>query len=239
MCGRYTGTKDLSELAKRIAFLSVGYFFAPRYNIAPTQSAPVISFQKNQPQLKMMRWGLIPKWAKDESVGGKLINARKETLLEKPTFKTALKERRCLIPADSFYEWKDVNGKKQPYRIMFKSREIFCFAGLWERWVKPRLTDDFFVNDFDEEPNPDQIIDSFTIITTRANSTIQPIHDRMPLIVEPEHYDWWLDTRPGHEMYQSVLDNPREEPMKIYPVSPMVNNARVDDPSCIQPFRLG
>ena len=238
MCGRYTGTKDLAELAKRIPFLSVGYFFAPRYNIAPTQSAPVISFQNNQLQLKMMRWGLIPKWAKDESIGSRLINARREGLEEKPSFKTALKERRCLIPADSFYEWKDVRGKKQPYRIMFKSGEIFCFAGVWERWVKPKRTDDFFVNDIDEEPNPDQIIDSFTIITTKANSTIQPLHDRMPLIVEPEHYDWWLDSRPGHEMYKSVLDHPREEPMKIYPVSPRVNNARVDSSDCIKPYRI-
>ncbi len=138
MCGRYTAAKDFGELIKLMGVVMARVpFFAPRYNIAPTQLAPVIFHDHNQPAVKLMRWGLIPSWAKDESVGNALINARSETIESRTAVREAFKHRRCLIPADSFYEWQERDGKRQPFRVMLKSGEPFCFAGLWDRRVKP------------------------------------------------------------------------------------------------------
>jgi len=131
MCGRYTAAKDFNELIKLVGVIMArAPFIAPRYNIAPTQLAPVIYMERHQPAMKLMRWGLIPSWAKDESVGSANINARSETLQSRNSFREAFKQRRCLIPADSFYEWQEREGKRQPFRVMLKSGEPFCFAGL-------------------------------------------------------------------------------------------------------------
>jgi putative SOS response-associated peptidase YedK len=139
--------------------------------------APVIYHERHQPAMKLMRWGLIPSWAKDESVGNAHINARSETLPSRNAFREAFKHRRCLIPADSFYEWQERDGKRQPFRVMLKSGEPFCFAGLWERWIKPPSRD-HAETDLDEAP-PSETIESFTIITRAANEAIAPLHDRM------------------------------------------------------------
>src|SRR5271170_1058026 len=140
MCGRYTIAKDLTELMKLVEIIMrVG--FVPRYNIAPTQQAPVIFMEKQKPEMKMMRWGLIPAYAKDENTGKALINAKAETLKERAAFKKSYQQRRCLVPADSFYEWQEREGKRQPFRIMLKTGEPFCFAGLWERWIRPPSND--------------------------------------------------------------------------------------------------
>ena len=170
-------------------------FFAPRYNIAPTQMAPVIFHDHNQPAMKLMLWGLIPSWAKDESTGNALINARSETIESRTAFREAFKHRRCLIPADSFYEWKEMHGERQPFRVMLKSGEPFCFAGLWDRWIKPPAAGKFDT-DLDEAP-PSETIDSFTIITRLANAAIAPLHDRMPVIMAPNHYGWWMKDDDG------------------------------------------
>ena len=236
MCGRYSNAKDLAELMKLVdAVMRFGYF-APRYNIAPTQMAPVIFMAKQQPEMKLMRWGLIPSWAKDETTGNALINARVETLRTRAAFKQAFAQRRCLVPADSFYEWQEREGKRQPFRVMLKSGAPFCFAGLWERWIRPPSPGQPDT-DLAEAP-PSQTVESFTIITTQANATMAPLHERMPVIVQPEHYRWWLDPKPGNDLFQSALHSPLQEPLKIYPVSNLVNSPKTDDPRCIAPVQI-
>src|ERR1035437_3334848 len=238
MCGRYTAAKDFSELIKLVGIvMSRVPFFAPRYNIAPTQLAPVIYHERHQPAMKLMRWGLIPSWAKDESVGNAHINARSETLQSRNAFREAFKHRRCLIPADSFYEWQEREGKRQPFRVMLKSGEPFCFAGLWERWIKPPSRDNA-ETDLDEAP-PSETIESFTIITRAANAAIAPLHDRMPVIIAPNHFGWWLkddDTR--SESHIMALERAPDDALKIYPVSDLVNSPKTDDPRCIEPVRI-
>jgi putative SOS response-associated peptidase YedK len=141
MCGRYSNAKDLSELIKLVDPVMRVAFFGPRYNIAPTQMAPVFFMENKKTVMKLMRWGLIPSWAKDETTVNALINARAETLNSRQAFRQAFQQRRCLVPADGFYEWQEREGKRQPFRIMLKSGDSFCFAGLWERWIKPPSSD--------------------------------------------------------------------------------------------------
>jgi putative SOS response-associated peptidase YedK len=197
----------------------------------------VIFLENDQPAMKLMRWGLIPSWAKDESTGNALINARVETLKSRTAFREAYQKRRCLIPADSFFEWKEIRGQRQPFRIMLKSGQPFCFAGLWERWIRPPSTGNFDT-DLDEPP-PSETIESFTIITKPASATIAPLHDRMPVIVQNEHGERWLgDNDPRSEVFTWALEHPPEDPMKIYPVSSLVNNPKTDDPRCIEPVPI-
>jgi putative SOS response-associated peptidase YedK len=236
MCGRYPNAKDLSELIKLVDVVMRAAFFGPRYNIAPTQMAPVIFMGRQQPELKLMRWGLIPSWAKDENTGNALINARIETLTTRAAFKQAYQQRRCLVPADSFYEWQEREGKRQPFRVMLKSGEPFCFAGLWGRWIRPP-TSEQPDTDLPEAP-PSQTVESFTIITTQANAVMAPLHDGMPVMIRPEHYRWWLEHKPGNDLYQSALNSPLEVPLKIYPVSNLVNSVKTDDPRCIEPVQI-
>jgi putative SOS response-associated peptidase YedK len=237
MCGRYTAAKDFSELVKLVGVILRVPFFAPRYNIAPTQLASVIYNERHQPAVKLMRWGLIPSWAKDESVGNALINARSETLESRTAFREAFKQRRCLIPADSFYEWKEMHGERQPFRVMLKSGEPFCFAGLWDRWILPPAAGKFDT-DLDEAP-ASETIESFTIITRAANTAIAPLHDRMPVIMAPNHYGWWLkDDGERGESHKMALGHPLEEPLKIYPVSDLVNSPKTDDARCIEPVAI-
>ena len=237
MCGRYTAAKDFSELVKLVGFILREPFFAPRYNIAPTQLAPVIFNEHNQPAMKLMRWGLIPSWAKDESTGNALINARSETIESRTAFREAFKHRRCLIPADSFFEWQERDGKRQPFRVMLKSGEPFCFAGLWDRWIRPPAAGKFDT-DLNEAP-ASETIDSFTIITRAANAAVVPLHNRMPVIMAPNHYSWWLkegDER--SEAHMMALGYPLDEPLKIYPVSDLVNSPKTDDARCIEPVAI-
>ncbi len=238
MCGRYTAAKDFGELIKLMGIVMARMpFFAPRYNIAPTQMAPVVFHDRDQPAVKLMRWGLIPSWAKDESVGNALINARSETVESRTAFREAFKHRRCLIPADSFYEWKEMHGERQPFRVMLKSGEPFCFAGLWDRWVKPPSAGKFDT-DLDEAP-ASETIETFTIITRAANAAIAPLHDRMPFIMAPNHFGWWLKDEDGRsESHKMALGHPLEEPLKIYPVSDLVNGPKTDDARCIEPVAI-
>jgi len=235
MCGRYTNTKDLNGLMQLVEVV-LRVAFNPRYNIAPTQMAPVVFMDKNKPALKLMRWGLIPAWAKDEGTGNALINARVETVKTRAAFKEAFQQRRCLIPADSFYEWQEREGKRQPFRVMLKSGEPFCFAGLWERWIRPASVGQPD-SDLDEAPTS-QTVESFTILTTSANKTIAPLHHRMPVILRPEHYRWWLVHKPGSGLFEQALENPAQEPLKIYPVSNLVNTVKTDEPRCVEPVKI-
>lgn len=165
----------------------------------------------------MLKWGLIPSWAKDASIGTRLINARGETLADKPAFRNAYRHRHCLVPADAFYEWKPVAGRKQPYCIRLRDEGPFGMAGLWERWKAP----------------DGQVVESFTIVTVEANSLIAELHDHMPLILAPGDYDAWLAAETNRAALPGAV--PAQD-MVAYPVSPLVSNARNDVPACLNPI---
>jgi putative SOS response-associated peptidase YedK len=197
----------------------------PRYNIAPTQDAPVLR-QRREPKgertLQMLRWGLIPSWAKDTKIAAKLINARAESIAEKPSFRSAFRRRRCLVPADGFYEWRAEGTRKQPYLIARRDREPFAFAGLWERWTP-------------KEPDADSAsTDSFTIITADANALLKPLHVRMPVILAPADYGIWLDPEAAEADLLALLKPAPQEWLGYAPVSPRVNAAAVDDAALIE-----
>jgi len=219
MCGRFTLTVSPATLS--------GLFkaewsspFKPRYNIAPTQQSPVvrISPADNSLHIDLLKWGLIPSWAKDASIGNHMINARSETVDQKPSFRTALKHRRCIVPASGFYEWQEVGGKKHPLYIKLKDSSLMMFAGIWDHWK-----------------NPDgEVIESFSILTTVTNELIQPLHDRMPVILTPEDKDIWLDTQVADPEQLKLLFQPyQSDLMEMYQISDLVNSPRNDNPECI------
>lgn len=221
MCGRFTLVSDMDLILHRFNVAYAGVDHIPRYNIAPSQSVLAIISDGKERRIGQLRWGLIPFWAKDAKIGYKMINARAETVAEKVSFKHPFKRQRCLIPADSFYEWKQENGKKVPMRIRLKNGEPFAFAGLWSRWVSPE----------GEE------IHSCTIITTRPNELVKNIHDRMPVILRPEDEDMWLDrTIQEPEFLQQLLKPYEADRMEAYQVSTTVNSPKNDSPECIKPI---
>ena len=216
MCGRYTLTIDIKIVAEKFG-VPAALDTSPRYNIAPTQE--VVSVMRNgASHLARLRWGLIPSWAKDESIGSRMINARAETLTEKPSFKGLLRSKRCLIVADGFYEWKQENGSKIPMYMTLKSGEPFAFAGLWDLWKSPE----------------GEHIRSCTIITTEPNDLVAPIHNRMPAILLPGAYADWLDPDMRDEQALShwLAPYPAEE-MTARPVSRLVNDPKRDSPELI------
>lgn len=222
MCGRSSLTVIEKELEKRFnsTFYSEDlerYNPLPNYNVAPTHMHPVIT-NLDQDHLQFYRWGLIPFWAKDEKVGYKMINARKETLLEKTTFKNAVNKKRCIVPLDGFYEWKKTATGKQPYRIVTTNTEVFCVAGLWERW-SPKAGEDIF---------------SFTIITQAPNDLMAEIHNRMPAILSPDQERDWLDMSiPAADAIEMLAPYP-DELMRAYPVSTRVGNVRENDEGLLE-----
>jgi putative SOS response-associated peptidase YedK len=192
----------------------------PRFNVAPTQNVAVVRLDSKQQgrELPHLRWGLIPSWADDPSIGSRMINARAETVAEKPAFRHAFKAKRCLVVADGFYEWQRMDGRKQPYFIHLKDDRPFAFAGLWERWTKG-----------------DELIESCTIITTGANELMQPIHDRMPVVIPKSAYDIWLDpTIKDPERLQPLLAPYPSDEMVAYTVSTLVNSPKNDVEACVQ-----
>jgi putative SOS response-associated peptidase YedK len=227
MCGRFQQSKSVDQLIERFRVQQIGFEFGgPRYNIAPSQPVATVLQEREEGRvLDAFRWGLIPSWAKDPAIGNKMINARAETLAEKPSFKTALRRRRCLIPADGFYEWKkEGEGKatrKQPIRIHLKSEEPFAFAGLWDEWVTP-----------DGSP-----VRSCTIITTAPNKMMSEIHNRMPAILRPEDEAAWLDVagndRDDVPHLLHMLRPYADEEMTSHPVSTAINSPALDDEGCI------
>ncbi|MCF8330908.1 MAG: SOS response-associated peptidase [Bacteroidales bacterium] len=215
MCGRFSLTAEDFELKERFGVEVDSNIYTPRYNAAPSQKLAVIS-NDNPEQLSFYRWGLIPYWAKDPSIGYKLINARAETAAEKPSFRQAIKQRRCLVPANGFFEWKQ-DGNKQPYFFHLNQKELFAFAGLWESWK-------------DAE---DKEIRSFTILTTNSNETMQGIHHRMPVILPREKEQLWLDV--SNEVPEEVLKPFDSEEMDRYAVSSFVNKPVNDSPEILKP----
>lgn len=222
MCGRFTLITPLDQLMQRFAISNRPTFeFQPRYNIAPSQQVFSVVSNGNENRGGMLRWGLIPFWAKDPSIGYKMINARSETLDEKPSFRRLLTERRCLIVADSFYEWKRENNQKKPIRIRMKSGSPYAMAGLWDHWRSPEGED----------------IYSCTIVTTRSNDLMHKIHHRMPVILTEETEKVWLDRSiKDVDFLKSILTPYAAEEMEAYPVSTIVNSAKNDDPRCIEPM---
>ena len=222
MCGRFALPYP-SKIAEHFS-LSEEIPFAPRYNIAPSQQIAVIRSMKGLPgrQLAMMRWGLIPHWAKDEKIGYKMINARSETVAEKPAFRSAYRQRRCLIAAGGFYEWKREGKRRQPFFVTMKDKNIVAFAGIWERWQSPA----------------GEAVESCAILTTEANSLVRTIHDRMPVIIAPAYYNLWIDPVGDRDRVQQLLRPCSPSSLLIYPVSDMVNSPRNDSPGCLQEIRL-
>ncbi len=219
MCGRYSVTTPLEAMRQSFDFIG-GLNLAPRYNIAPTQDVPVIRGGADGRELATMRWGLVPSWAKDLSIGARMINARIETVKEKPSFRAAFRRRRCLIPADGFYEWKTIAGAKQPFRIGFKDNRPFVFAGLWETW---------------SDPGGDEIR-TCTILTTEASEKLRPIHHRMPVILQPDLFEPWLD--PASSFDGDVAPPFDDEDLHAYPVSKAVNKPANDGPECFEEVTL-
>ncbi len=222
MCGRFTLTAEVSALQESFPWLYIPPEISPRYNIAPTQPVAVVA-NDGKNQLDFYTWGLVPAWAKDPQIGSRMINARAETLAEKPSFKTAFRRRRCLILADGFYEWqKQPTGKaKIPMYIRLASHQPFAFAGLWERW----------------NSQDGSMILSCTIITTEPNELMQTIHNRMPVILPAEAYQKWLE--PGEQNLEGLaplLKPYPAEQMVAHPVSTLVNSPANDLPQCIVPL---
>ena len=217
MCGRYTLIADLGDLAQRFEFDGSDFSYDPGYNIAPTESVLTVRNVGGR-AAAIMRWGLIPFWAKDPKIGARMINARAETVAEKPAFRNALKKRRCLVLADGYYEWQKTPVGKRPYRIVLRSGEPFAMAGLWEKWK-------------DHQGN---VVPSCTIITTEANDFLAPIHNRMPVILARDAEGVWLDSRlEDTASLTGILAPYPNECMDAYEVSTMVNYARSDGPDVI------
>jgi putative SOS response-associated peptidase YedK len=222
MCGRFTRSQSIQAVAEEFDVEEVSCDLGPSYNIAPTQKVAVV-ITDGVKQLVPVRWGLVPSWAKDLSVGNKMINARAETITEKASYRNAFKKRRCLVVADGFYEWQGQGVAKRPVYIHMKSGKPFGFAGLYEVWKSPE----------GEE------IKTCAIITTEANELMKPIHDRMPVIIPRKHQDKWLDPKTEDHSYLlgMLKPNPADE-MEAYPVSKRVNSPRNNSPECIKRLKL-
>ena len=221
MCGRITfraSGKDLATLFDLIEPPDLE--LEPRYNVAPTQPVVAVREAANGAgrELVRLRWGLVPHWSKDLKIGYKLINARSETVASTPAFRSAFKARRCLIPADGYYEWQRLDGKKQPFLFRRKDGRPFAFAGLWERWSPPE----------------GEVVESCTILTTEANELAKTVHDRMPVIVDGTDFALWLNPAGKLEQCQALLRPYAGEGMEAYPVTSFVNNPRNQGSQCVE-----
>jgi putative SOS response-associated peptidase YedK len=224
MCGRFTLRTPATELVEPFE-LAMTPALEPRYNIAPTQPIAVVRLapDNTKRELVLVRWGLIPSWAADPSIGARMINARADSIATKPAFRSAARRRRCLIPADGFYEWKAAGKTKQPYYITQTSQMPFAFAGLWERWQAPGR----------------DVIESCVIITTDANDRLRELHNRMPVILDRDRHAEWLDpTIDRAEQLLPLLRPYPSEKMGYRAVSRFVNNARNEGPACIEPVAV-
>lgn len=220
MCGRFTLRTPMAVLAEQFR-LTVVEPIAPRYNIAPTQQVAAVrtAAETVDRELAHLRWGLIPSWARDRVIGNRMINARAETVAEKPSFRSAFRRRRCLVLADGYYEWRKVGRAKQPYYFHMTGDGPFAFAGLWERWEKG-----------------DEPIESCTIITTAANRLAREVHDRMPVILSPADCDLWLDRSAQTAELAGLLRPYDAGQLTSHEVATLVNSPKNDDPKCVEPI---
>ena len=222
MCGRFAFYSP-AEAAAALFGASASLDVAPRYNIAPTQDIAAIRSDKaGNRELAMLRWGLVPSWAKDPAIGNRMINARAETAATKPAFRSAFRDRRSLVLADGFYEWQKVERAKQPFYIRMRDGRPFAFAGLWEEWDGPN----------------GETVDSCTILTTEPNDVVRAVHDRMPVILARKEYSVWLDPQDREvDKLQSLLQPYPPDQMEAYPVSKRVNNPANEGPACVAPLQ--
>jgi putative SOS response-associated peptidase YedK len=222
MCGRFTLYAKGEILAAEFGVPAPGEA-SPRYNIAPSQDVAAVRASPvgGAREMARLRWGLVPSWAKDPAIGNRLINARSETVREKPSFRNAFRRRRCLIPASGFYEWRRNERGKQPFYVRMRDGRVFAFAGVWDRWESPE----------------GGVIESCAILTTGANAVLAPIHDRMPVILERAQYERWLDpSLPDTDSLAPLLSPFPPEGMTAWPVSPRVNAPSNDDEECVAPL---
>jgi len=223
MCGRFVQYSPLQTIQQILDVGTVSFEVIPNYNVAPTQKIITVIKHNNENKLEKLHWGLVPFWAKDISIGSRMINARAETVSQKPSFRNAFRKRRCLIPADGFYEWKGEKGNKQPYYVSIPSGEPFSFAGLWETWT-------------DKETGEESVYKSCTIITTAASESIREIHHRMPVILDPKFHEKWLNADiQDPKALQVIINDGIIHNMSFYPVSKLVNSVKNNDPNCIKP----
>jgi putative SOS response-associated peptidase YedK len=221
MCGRFTLTAPVEAARLLFPLFDLSDLdLPPRYNVAPTQALLAArAGPDGRPEPALLRWGLVPPWADDPAIGNRLINARADTAATKPAFRSAFRRRRCLVLADGFYEWQKAGAKKQPYYFRLGHGEPFAFAGLWEHW--------------DKGGSP---LETCTILTTDANELVRPVHERMPVILPRENFERWLDpSRQDVAELEALLRPLPAEAMTGYPVTPLVNNPRNEDPRCIAP----
>jgi putative SOS response-associated peptidase YedK len=219
MCGRFTLTRSAAEVAEHFG-LSAAPRLRPRYNLAPTQEAPVVRLRSRGDEvLELRRWGLVPRWAKDVAVGARMINARVESVAERPAFREALRRRRCLVPADGFYEWQGRRGQRRPHHITLQDGALFAMAGLYENW----------------RGAGGEVAPTFTVLTRPASGSVAALHDRMPLILDPGEYAAWLaraELAPGAIQ---AFSQTRAGTLVTRPVDTRVNDVRHDDPACLAP----
>ena len=224
MCARFTITAPAQQIVE-LFDLDLLVDLVPRYNVAPTQQVLAVRLDaENKKEYARLRWGLVPSWADDLKIGQRLINARSETVGEKPAFRDAIRKRRCLIAADGFYEWKGEKKNKQPYFIHRPGREPFAFAGIWERWHDP----------------DGKLIETCSILTTDANEKMRPLHDRMPVILPKDQHARWLDPaiKQAGDL-KELLQPLSDDALQMYPVTTRVGNPRFEDPSCVEPIDPG
>ncbi|HEX8734950.1 MAG TPA: SOS response-associated peptidase [Pyrinomonadaceae bacterium] len=223
MCGRFTNRAKPEQIKTEFKVGKLNPdIYKERYNIAPAQMIDVV-LETGERELSQFKWGLIPSWAKDADIGNRMINARAETLTEKPSFRDAFKKRRCIIPASGFYEWqKKGSGAKQPFYFYLKEKEVFGFAGLWEEWIDKTSGD---------------VLETCTIITTEANDVLKPVHERMPVILKAANYDEWLDPKENNtDRLQKLLAPYPADEMSSHAVSTSVNFPDADSAELIKPL---
>ncbi|MBE7462101.1 MAG: SOS response-associated peptidase [Planctomycetes bacterium] len=224
MCGRFSLAVPLKDLLEVFGPLdidpSVERLFAPRYNIAPTQQIAAVREEGGRRKLLALKWGLVPSWAKDPAIGVKMLNARGETVAEKPSFRSAYKKRRCVLPAGGFYEWKREGKNKQPFHIVRRDGRVLALAALWERW----------------EPKDGAALETCAIVTIGPNAVMEPIHDRMPVILDGGTLDAWLNPEtPAEDLPKLIAPCPADW-IRAYPVSQKVNKATYNEADCVLPF---
>ena len=229
MCGRFTQRYSWREVHAFLSLRGAPRNLRPRYNIAPSQEVAAVRAGEGGRGLSMLRWGLIPGWAKDARIGYKLINARAETVSAKPSFRAAFRARRCLIPADGFYEWTRRGSIRQPWLIGLRDDALFAFAGLWERWTVP---DGLALPGSLAAHAPGDVVETCTILTTTANEALADLHHRMPVILSTDEFDPWLA---GERV---PLDPCPPEAMTVHPVGTLVNSPKNDNPECVDPVTL-
>ena len=227
MCGRFLQRFSWAEMHALLHIAGPAANLRPRYNLAPSQSAAVVRSGDGERRLSLLRWGLIPAWAKDPGIGHKLINARAEMAAAKPAFRAAFAKRRCLVPADGFYEWRREGSLRQPWLVARRDGAPMAFAGLWERW---RVPEGAALRGALAERRPGDVVETFTILTTEANATVRALHHRMPVILPPEAFAPWLAGAPV------ALGPAPEDLLAMHRVGLRVNHPRNDDPACAAPL---